>query len=409
MSDSACFSKKLEATMSRRSAITTAVQLALSAALLLGACQDPSPSPRVGSETNFLGRCEAGCGTGLSCVCGVCTHACSVDDDCSALAVGVQCVAESSRPSADTCAATPSAARCDLRCEVDADCAPLDAAFGCRGGYCRVPEEATAPTCRPTLPPGDNARTVTVGGVTRNYVVRVPESEPGSGPLPLVVDFHTLGGNPASEAAASGYRELAEQVGFVVAWPQGIDASWDVGPCCAVSGDVDDLGFARALVAQVAQEACIDVKRVYAVGIAIGGGLAYHLACNAADVFAAIAPSAFDLLEESEQPCTPSRPLTVMSFRGTADTVVPYDGGAVQAPNDPRVTIHLLGATGTFERWAELNDCAGAPSPADGNGCSTYDDCADGVEVTLCTTEGGGIAWGSAELAWATLERHSLP
>ena len=172
---------------------------------------------------------------------------------------------------------------------------------------------------------------------------------------------------------------------------------------------MDDVGFARAVVEQVVQQACVDPKRVYATGLAIGGGLAYHLACNAADVFAAVAVSGFDLLEEIEQPCHPARPVTVMSFRGTADTVVPYEGGAVQAPNDPSVTIHLLGAEGTFQRWAELNQCTDAPTAPDSNGCSTYSQCADGVEVTLCTAEGEGLAFGSAELAWATLQRFTLP
>ena len=42
--------------------------------------------------------------------------------------------------------------------------------------------------------------------------------------------------------------------------------------------------------------ACVDPKRVYAAGFSMGGGMAHYLACHAADVFAAVAPSAFDLL-----------------------------------------------------------------------------------------------------------------
>ena len=91
----------------------------------------------------------------------------------------------------------------------------------------------------------------------------------------------------------------------------------------------------------------------YAVGLIMGGGMAYQLGCNAADIIAGIAPSAFDLLVESEQPCHPTRPVTVMSFRGTADTLVLYDGGTVSPPNGLNVTMTLLGAVGTFQRWAE--------------------------------------------------------
>jgi polyhydroxybutyrate depolymerase len=323
--------------------------------------------------------------------------------------VGASCVAESERPNSSACAA-PGTAECDLRCARDAECSLLGSGFQCQGGYCRLPASDPAPeSCTPTLPAGDSELNVTIGSVTRSYAVRIPVANAGSGQPPLIVDFHTLGGTPAMERSSSGYRELGDRAGIVVAWPQGIDASWNVGPCCAISPDVDDVAFARALVNQLSQQACVDPKRVYAVGIAIGGGLAYHLACNAADMFTAIAPSAFDLLQDAEQPCHPSRPVTVISFRGTADTVVPYAGGAVQSPNDSNVTIHLLGAQGTFQRWAELDQCTGAPSARDNNGCSTYSECAGGVEVTLCTTEGGGIGFGSADRAWATLQRFALP
>jgi polyhydroxybutyrate depolymerase len=140
----------------------------------------------------------------------------------------------------------------------------------------------------------------------------------------------------------------------------------------------------------------------------MGGGMAYQLACNAADVFAGVAPSAFDLLQESEQPCQPVRPVTEISFRGTADSLVPYDGGPVQAPNGV-ATITFLGAVNTFQRWAAVDQCTGSPSASDSNGCSTYSSCANGAEVTLCTTQGGGMAWGSPDIGWAMLQRHPLP
>src|SRR5690606_22861493 len=91
--------------------------------------------------------------------------------------------------------------------------------------------------------------------------------------------------------------------------------------------DVDDVAFANALVTDIQETACIDPDRVYAVGVLSGGGMVYHLACESADVFAAVAPSAFDLLQETSGACSPSRPISVISFRGTADARVPYSGG----------------------------------------------------------------------------------
>jgi polyhydroxybutyrate depolymerase len=259
-----------------------------------------------------------------------------------------------------------------------------------------------------SLLPGDNAGTLLVGDTTRSYVVRLPANYAGTSPVPLVLDFHAIAGSPSAEANNSGYRELAEQEGFIVAWPQGIDDAWNIGPCCTTSRTVDDVGFARALVQKLEQDACIDPKRVYATGFSMGGGMALYLGCDAADVFAAIAPSAFDLAVESEIPCQPMRPVTEISFRGTADPVVPYDGGATQPPNGLNVTVTFLGAVGTFQRWAELDQCTGSPSAADSNGCSTYGACQGGTQVTLCTTEGGG-QWGSAELGWNVLQAHPMP
>ncbi|HEU5075638.1 MAG TPA: PHB depolymerase family esterase, partial [Polyangiaceae bacterium] len=299
---------------------------------------------------------------------------------------------------------------CDRPCSADADCASLGATFRCQNRSCREPDAVAPTTCSArTLAPGDNERSVVVGNTARNYVVHVPEDLTGDTAVPLIVDFHTLGGVPSGEAENSGYRELADQEGLIVAWPEGIEGAWNIGPCCTTSRDVDDVAFARALVEQVKTEACIDVERVYAVGVAMGAGMAYELGCDAADVFAGIAASSFDLLAEADQPCSPSEAVDVISFRGTADVLVPYEGGAQPAPNLPEVTMNFLGAVGTFERWAELNQCSGAPSQADANGCSTYANCADGVNVTLCTTEGGMTDWGSAEIAWAALNRRRAP
>jgi polyhydroxybutyrate depolymerase len=382
---------------------------ALCVMLLAPACR--GDGPQTGSETNFLTSCDAGCPEGLACICGVCTRACSSDDDCASLASGTECTAVAARGSEAACPKGETDEFCDLPCGEDADCAVLDSRFQCRAGYCREPGDAGAAIACPatTLTVGDNERTIAVGDVTRSYIVHLPANYTGTDPVPLILDFHALGATAQDAAAASGYRELSEQEGFIVALPQGIDDAWNIGPCCTQSRDVDDVGFARALVQELQTVACVDPKRVYAAGLVMGGGMAYHLACNAADVFAGIAPSAFDLLVESEQPCQPVRPVTVISFRGTADAVVPYEGGAQQPPNGLDVTITLLGAVGTFERWAELDQCAGDPSAPDSDGCSSYSDCADGAEVVLCTTEGGGTDLGSADIGWGVLKRHSMP
>jgi poly(3-hydroxybutyrate) depolymerase len=255
---------------------------------------------------------------------------------------------------------------------------------------------------------GDTNLSIMVGGQKRTFILHVPASYKGDTPVPLLLDFHPMiFGTAASQRRSSGYAEIADKEGFIVAYADGIDNAWNLGPCCTKSRDVDDFGLALALVERFKTEGCIDNKRVYAAGYSNGGGLSHYLACKSADVFAATSPAAFDLIEEVK--CEPSRPISVVIFRGTADNIVPYAGGASTPPTPyPLDPIHFLGAQGTFKKWAEIDGCTGEPTAGSG-GCKTYTQCKDGVEVTLCTAQGGGHVTGDAKVAWPMLKKFTLP
>jgi polyhydroxybutyrate depolymerase len=236
-------------------------------------------------------------------------------------------------------------------------------------------------------------------------------------PVPFIIDFHGIGGNGPDERNSSPYPAVVDSEGVIMAFPTGLPSppggmmgnanAWNVGPCCA-AGFPDDIAFAKAMVEDVKSTACIDSSRVYAVGFSMGGGMSHYIACHAADVFAAVAPAAFDLLEENVDDCTPARPITVVSFRGTSDPIVNYNGGFSDVVTG--MAINFLGAANTFAKWAELNGCTGSASDA-GNGCQKYatSQCQDGVEVMLCTKQGGQHEAGNASIAWPILKNHTLP
>jgi polyhydroxybutyrate depolymerase len=272
----------------------------------------------------------------------------------------------------------------------------------------------TVPSCpaTSTLQPGDTNATISVGGTTRQYIVHVPTSYTGKTAVPLVTDWHPILLDYNYERQYSGYASKADQEGFIVVFPNGINNAWNVGPCCTTSRSVDDVGFAKALIAKIEGQACIDTKRVYAVGYSMGGGMAMKLACDAADIIAAVAPAAFDLMDPSNGwNCQPSRPITVISFRSTGDPVVPYSGGATHPPNGLPITITFLGAVGTFQKWAQLDQCSGSPTDNSslGTGCQTYTQCAKGVDVTLCTKQGGGHDTGDPNVGWSMIKGYTLP
>ncbi|HOU89864.1 MAG TPA: PHB depolymerase family esterase, partial [Polyangiaceae bacterium] len=265
-------------------------------------------------------------------------------------------------------------------------------------------------TCpSPALTAGDTNETVQVGGESRAFILHVPAAYNGSQPVPLVVDFHPIGGSASGERGSSPYPAQTDPEGVIMAFPNGksgpMGNAWNVGPCCVAN--TDDVAFARALVERVQQVACIDPKRIYAVGFSMGGGMSHYIACHAADLFAAVAPAAFDLLEENVGSCNPPRPISVIAFRGTSDSVVPYAGGYSSVVSGMPITF--LGAQGTFEKWAEINGCTGSASAEDAQGCKSYSTCEAGVEVTLCTKQGGGHEAGNASVGWPALKRHTLP
>ena len=270
--------------------------------------------------------------------------------------------------------------------------------------------EAGEPAACPSagVSPGDSNRTLVVAGVTRSYVLHVPATYLATKPAPLVVDFHGIGGTGKSERSDSPYPAVLDPEGVLMAFPDGrkgpAGTAWNVGPCCVA--DVDDVAFARALVSQVQGLACVDATRVYAVGVLTGGGMAHYLACHAGDVFAAVAPAAFDLLAENVDKCLPPRPVTVISFRGTVDSRVPYEGG--HSSLVPGMPLTFLGAQATYEKWAAIDGCVGTASPVDSHGCSAYSGCAGGAEVILCTQQGGGNDPGDPSISWPVLARHAL-
>ncbi len=55
---------------------------------------------------------------------------------------------------------------------------------------------------------------------------------------------------------------------------------------------IDDVGYARVMLDDLARQFNIDKKRVYATGISNGAMMCYRLACELSDRIAAIAPVA---------------------------------------------------------------------------------------------------------------------
>jgi polyhydroxybutyrate depolymerase len=311
---------------------------------------------------------------------------------------------------------------------------------GGRGGTTGTGGVAGGSSCPGALKAGDSNHTITSSGASRTFIVHLPTGYTGAAPLPVIFDFHPLGGTGSSQKGSSGWDKKCDSVGCIAVFPDSASNAsngWNVGYCCsgAQQNRIDDVQFTRDMLTWLEANTCVDPKRVYASGCSNGGGMSYMLACKAADVIAAVAPvdfrcitgmepaNASSLTPTNNTACTCSlpRPISVTAFdEGQDNSIVPYSGGktAVAAncpPGGSCAAFNFPSATVNFGTWANFNTCTGSPTTSSTNSiCQTYMSCAAGTEVTLCTAPSGNHcgSYGLAKIvdtAWSQFQKEELP
>jgi polyhydroxybutyrate depolymerase len=251
-------------------------------------------------------------------------------------------------------------------------------------------------------PPDVNAQTyLEISGVSgqgdrvRQYKVHVPPSYDPRVPAPLVFCIHGLLQNAVMFCVAgAALHTKADQAGFILVMPNGYANSWNGGTCCGAASDerIDDVALFRAIFAEVSQHLNVDRRRVYATGLSNGAYMSYRLACQAADLFAAIVPGAGAVginsigggtsASSDFTECAPTKPVAVLALHGTADGLVPY---RLQAPSLAQMIAGNACSTTTMP--------ATQPRGGGDTNCFTYAGCANGAEVTACSVSGGGHCW----------------
>jgi len=244
--------------------------------------------------------------------------------------------------------------------------------------------------------PGTESKTLEFGGRTRTYLVHSPKGDDGKTPLALVLVLHGAVQGATNVQRMSGMSAKADKEKFLVAYPNGTSRSglaptWNAGACCgyAQTNQVDDVGFLRALIDKLEHDYTVDPKRIFVTGISNGGMMSYRLACELADRIAAIAP----VEGAQDVDCRPSRPVSVLIFHGTADILVPYNGGTTPFQIGPKRTDTPVSSTVAF--WVNQDGCSLTPrrEQTDQQRIDTYSGCRDATGVTLYTIRGGHHMW----------------
>jgi polyhydroxybutyrate depolymerase len=249
---------------------------------------------------------------------------------------------------------------------------------------------------------GDRSETLVVGGLKRSYLLYVPPSYDSARKVPLVIALHGNRGTgkDMEKLTLSKFNELANAKGFIVAYPDGIDKSWndDRGVTPAAEKKIDDIGFISALIDHLSKTYAVDPNRVYAVGMSNGAMFVNRLGCELSDKLAAIAAVAGTMPEVIAARCNPARAVPAIIIHGTADKFAPFAGGATRKDGSGKV----LSAADTAAFWAKKNGCTAQPgerkaAPVDQDGTTVeevqYGKCRGATDVALYVVRNGGHTW----------------
>lgn len=107
-----------------------------------------------------------------------------------------------------------------------------------------------------------------------------------SEPVPLVIYFHGINCMGLYGAEQSGWADVADRDGFMVAFPNAtVDQRWNAWDDARLP---DDVGFVLALIEHMAQVHELDRSRVYLSGFSMGSMFAQALACSRPGLFAGV-------------------------------------------------------------------------------------------------------------------------
>jgi polyhydroxybutyrate depolymerase len=238
----------------------------------------------------------------------------------------------------------------------------------------------------------------TYQNIQRTYLLHLPSNYQAGKTYPLVLAFHGGGGTSNSMKKLTGFNRVADQAGFIVAYPAGYQGYWADGrpESPAAQQGIDDVGFVSQLVDTLVQEYGVDPKRVYATGISNGGNFSQRLGCELANQITAIAVVAAGMPSNLADTCQPARPVPMTLIFGTDDPIYPFAGGSTSLGS-------VLAVEAAVAKRVQLNNCSTQPqvtqlpnrAPFDRTRIqrSAYGNCTDGAAVDYYWVEGGGHTW----------------
>lgn len=227
-------------------------------------------------------------------------------------------------------------------------------------------------------------------GYTRDFIFYTPSNWNPAQQMPLLFVLHGLTQTGSGVMNITQFNQLAEQHGFVVVYPDGMNNAWNANMNLPVSS-ANDLGFIETLAQYFQNNFGTDPQRQYLVGFSNGGFMSHKIACESSMCFAGIATIAGNMSDTTASNCNPTFHPAVLHIHGTADAVVPYNGG----------TATGVSVDETMNIWKGFLSCDAVPNTVNMPNTNAFDlsfpqriTYINGLnELELIKISGGGHQW----------------
>jgi polyhydroxybutyrate depolymerase len=261
-------------------------------------------------------------------------------------------------------------------------------------------------------------QTIVSGGVSRTYLLYEPASLP-AGKVPLMIALHAGGYSAASWESFTRLGALADEKGFIVAYPEWQGGNWDIGCCNATLSSSADVEFIGVVINHLVETADVDSSRVYVTGFSLGGYMAYRLACELPAIAGIGDVGASEYLST---PCHPKHTVSIYEIHGTKDFYGGSCGGKTESdegcPNGFGTSGYEPSVVQLNEQWRSTDGCPSTALTQVSSSITelTWEPCSDGSGVRLQTLGETGHCWptpttcgdfDAAEALWSFLSAHS--
>jgi poly(3-hydroxybutyrate) depolymerase len=226
--------------------------------------------------------------------------------------------------------------------------------------------------CGSTTAPKSGTYNISVDGLSRSYILKLPDNYDANKPYRLLLLFHPLGGTAADVAMNWHNLPALANNSMIFVAPDGISKGWaDAGTTATQPGR--DMQFTKTLVNDLSGKLCVDKTRIFAEGFSFGAAMSYAVACAMGDVVRGVVVIAGAKLSGCVQH---TKPVAYLMIHGTSDSTLRYPGAGLPLLND----------------FAKVNGCTPQPIPDPRNSqfaCVDYTGCMPGYPARGCLWPGG--------------------